>query len=301
MTAINRSDEIRKDADRAAPTAAAKPRSSAKFLRSLATHLVLLIGSVFFVAPLLFMVSTSLKAMRQITKFPPEWIPNPVIWGNYPGVFTYAPMHLYFVNTMIIVVPTVIGAALISSLTAYAFARLRAPGKNFMFTLVLATLMLPSVVTLVPTYVLFARLGWVGTFLPLIVPPLAGGAFYIFLLRQFFMTIPRELEDAALMDGCSRFRIYWNIILPLAKPVLATVTIFAFMGAWNDYLGPLIYLGNRDQYTLSLGLQAFVQYQRREWGLLMAASTMMVLPIILLFFIAQKSFVQGITVTGLKG
>jgi multiple sugar transport system permease protein len=247
------------------------------------------------------MVSTSLKAMRQITRFPPEWIPNPVIWANYPAVFTYAPMHLYFFNTMIIVLPTVIGATLISSLTAYAFARLRAPGKNFMFTLVLATLMLPSVVTLVPTYVLFAKLGWVGTFLPLIIPPLAGGAFYIFLLRQFFMTIPRELEDAALMDGCSRFRIYWNIVLPLAKPVLATVTIFAFMGAWNDYLGPLIYLGNRDQYTLSLGLQAFVQYQRREWGLLMAASTMMVVPIILLFFVAQKSFVQGITVTGLKG
>jgi multiple sugar transport system permease protein len=267
----------------------------------MSTHLILLVGCIFFVAPLIFMASTSLKAMRQITRFPPEWIPNPVIWANYPAVFTYAPMHLYFFNTMIIVLPTVIGATLISSLTAYAFARLRAPGKNFMFTLVLATLMLPSVVTLVPTYVLFAKLGWVGTFLPLIIPPLAGGAFYIFLLRQFFMTIPRELEDAALMDGCSRFRIYWNIVLPLAKPVLATVTIFAFMGAWNDYLGPLIYLGNRDQYTLSLGLQAFVQYQRREWGLLMAASTMMVVPIILLFFVAQKSFVQGITVTGLKG
>jgi multiple sugar transport system permease protein len=301
MTAINRSDDRAHDAPMAAPRAAARPKHSSRAWRGISTHLVLLVGCIFFVAPLVFMVSTSLKAMRQITRFPPEWIPNPVIWANYPAVFTYAPMHLYFFNTMIIVLPTVIGATLISSLTAYAFARLRAPGKNFMFTLVLATLMLPSVVTLVPTYVLFAKLGWVGTFLPLIIPPLAGGAFYIFLLRQFFMTIPRELEDAALMDGCSRFRIYWNIVLPLAKPVLATVTIFAFMGAWNDYLGPLIYLGNRDQYTLSLGLQAFVQYQRREWGLLMAASTMMVVPIILLFFVAQKSFVQGITVTGLKG
>jgi multiple sugar transport system permease protein len=301
MTAINRSDERAQESSPAAQGAATQRRSNPRFWRSLSTHAVLLVGSVFFVAPLLFMLSTSLKAMRQITKFPPEWIPSPVIWGNYPAVFTYAPMHLYFFNTMIIVLPTVIGAAFVSSLTAYAFARLRAPGKNFMFTLVLATLMLPSVVTLVPTYILFARLGWVGTFLPLVIPPLAGGAFYIFLLRQFFMTIPRELEDAALIDGCSRFRIYWSIILPLAKPVLATVTIFAFMGAWNDYLGPLIYLGNRDQYTMSLGLQAFVQYQRREWGLLMAASTMMVFPIILLFFVAQKSFVQGITVTGLKG
>lgn len=305
MTALNHPDDLAQDAIQppagAAAGAAAKRRPASKLWRSLSTHLLLIIGCIFFAAPLLFMVSTSLKAMRQITRFPPEWIPNPVIWGNYPGVFTYAPMHLYFLNTMIIVLPTVIGATFISSLTAYAFARLRAPGKNFMFTLVLATLMLPSVVTMVPTYVLFAKLGWVGTFLPLIIPPLTGGPFYIFLLRQFFMTIPRELEDAALIDGCSRFRIYWNIILPLAKPVLATVTIFAFMAAWNDYLGPLIYLGNRDQYTMSLGLQAFVQYQRREWGMLMAASTMMVLPIILVFFFAQKSFVQGITVTGLKG
>jgi multiple sugar transport system permease protein len=301
MTAINRSEELAQESTNAAPKAAVKSQRASKGWQGVSTHVLLLVGSIFFVAPLVFMVSTSLKAMRQITRFPPEWIPNPVIWGNWPGVFTYAPMHLYFLNTMIIVVPTIIGATFISSLTGYAFARLRAPGRNFMFTLVLATLMLPSVVTLVPTYVLFAKLGWVGTFLPLILPPLAGGAFYIFLLRQFFMTIPRELEDAALIDGCSRFRIYYNIVLPLAKPVLATVTIFAFMAAWNDYLGPLIYLGNRDQYTLSLGLQAFVQYQRREWGLLMAASTMMVLPVILLFFVDQKSFVQGITVTGLKG
>lgn len=265
------------------------------------THLILLVGSFFFVAPMLFMVSTSLKAMRQITRFPPEWIPDPVIWGNYPGVFTYAPMHLYLINTLTIVIPTIFGAVFTSSLAAYAFARMRAPGRNALFMLVLATLMLPSVVTLVPTYVLFSKLGWVGTFRPLVLPPLAGSAFNIFLLRQFFMTLPRELEEAALIDGCTRFRIYRSIVLPLAKPVLATVTIFAFMGAWNDYLGPLIYLGNQDQYTLSLGLQAFVQYHRAEWGMLMAASTMMVLPVILLFFFAQKSFVQGITLTGIKG
>lgn len=272
-----------------------------KGLGSSITHLILLVGSIFFVAPMLFMVSTSLKAMRQITRFPPEWIPDPVIWGNYPGVFTYAPMHLYLFNTLTIVIPTIFGAVFTSSLAAYAFARIRAPGRNALFMLVLATLMLPSVVTLVPTYVLFAKLGWVGTFLPLVLPPLAGSAFYIFLLRQFFMTLPRELEEAALIDGCTRFRIYRSIVLPLAKPVLATVTIFAFMGAWNDYLGPLIYLGNKDQYTLSLGLQAFVQYHRAEWGMLMAASTLMVLPVILIFFFAQKNFVQGVTLTGIKG
>jgi ABC-type glycerol-3-phosphate transport system permease component len=269
--------------------------------KSVLSHVLLLVGSFFFFAPLLFMISTSLKAMRQIAKFPPEWIPNPVIWLNYPDVFRYAPMHKYLVNTLIIVAPAIIGAVLTSALAAYAFARLRAPGKDAVFMVLLSTLMLPAVVTLIPTYIIFAKLGWVGTFLPLIIPPLAGSAFYIFLLRQFFMTIPRELEDAALIDGCSRLRIFTNIILPLAKPVLATVTVFAFMSSWNEYLGPLIYLGNQDQYTLSLGLQVFVQYHRAEWGLLMAASTMMVMPVILLFFLAQKQFVQGITLTGIKG
>lgn len=280
---------------------AARTNRASKVVSSLLSHAALILGSILFVAPLIFMVSTSLKAMRQIARFPPEWIPNPVIWGNYPGVFTYAPMHKYLLNTMILVIPAVLGATLVSACAAYAFARLRAPGKNAMFMLVLATLMLPSVVTMVPTYILFAKLGWVGTFRPLTIPPLAGSAFFIFLLRQFFMTIPRELEDAALIDGCSRFRIFWSVVMPLGKPVLATVTIFAFMGAWNDYLGPLIYLGHADQYTMSLGLQAFVQYHGSEWGMLMAASTMMVLPVILIFFFAQKSFIQGITMTGIKG
>jgi len=299
MATISQSEE------RARPTAQAATTKTGQTLRklgrSMSLHVGLLIGGFFFVAPMLFMLSTSLKAMRQISKFPPEWIPNPVIWGNYPDVFTYAPMHLYLINTLIIVIPTIIGAAFTSSLAAYAFARLRAPGKNLIFMLVLSTLMLPAIVTMVPTYIVFAKLQWVGTFKPLVIPALAGNAFNIFLLRQFFMTIPRELEDAALIDGCTRFRIFTSIIVPLAKPVLATVTIFAFMGSWNDYLGPLIYLGNQEQYTLTLGLQAFVQYHGAEWGMLMAASTMMVLPVILLFFFAQKNFVQGITLTGIKG
>lgn len=272
-----------------------------KWGRRILSHLILLFGSIFFVVPLIFMVSTSLKALRQIAKFPPELIPNPVIWLNYPDVFLYAPMHWYFVNTMIIVIPAVIGAIITSSLAAYAFARLRAPGRDFIFMIVLSTMMLPTIVTMIPTYILFAKLGWVGTFKPLTIPALAGSAFFVFLMRQFFMTIPRELEEAALIDGCSRTRIFINIILPLARPVLATVTIFAFMGSWNEYIGPLIYLGNKDQYTLSLGLQVFVQQNRAEWGLMMAASTMMVSPVILLFFLAQKHFVQGITLTGIKG
>lgn len=271
------------------------------WLRRTVSHLVLIIGSLFFIGPLIFMISTSLKAMRQIAQFPPELIPDPVIWLNYADVFLYAPMHRYLLNTFFLVIPAVVGAVFTSSLAAYAFARLRAPGRDLIFTILLSTMMLPAIVTLIPTYILFAKIGWVGTFRPLTIPPLAGSAFFVFLLRQFFMTIPRELEDAALIDGCSRFRIYSRIVLPLAKPVLATVTIFAFMGAWNEYIGPLIYLGNQDQYTLSLGLQVFVQQHRAEWGLLMAASTMMVAPVILLFFFAQKQFVQGITLTGIKG
>lgn len=269
--------------------------------RSLFSHLILILGSLMFVMPLIYMVSTSLKATRQIAKFPPELIPNPVIWLNYPDVFIYAPMHQYLLNTLFVILPTVFGAAFTSSLAAYAFARLRAPGKNLIFMLLLATMMLPGVVTMIPTYIIFAKLGWVGTFKPLIVPVLLGNAFYIFLMRQFFTSIPRELEDAALVDGCSRWRIYWSIILPLAKPILATVVVFAFMSGWNDYMGPLIYLQDKSQYTLSLGLQVFVQNHRTDWGLLMAASTMMVAPIIILFFFAQKQFVQGITLTGLKG
>ena len=270
-------------------------------IRSLFSHLVLGIGALFFIVPLIFMVSTSLKAMRQIAQFPPQLIPNPVIWLNYPDVFLYAPMHRYFFNTMIIVIPSIIGAVLTSSLAAYAFARLRAPGKNLIFMVLLSTMMLPSAVTLVPTYILFAKLGWVGSFKPLVVPALAGSAFFVFLMRQFFLTIPRELEEAALIDGCSRLRIYFSIILPLAKPVLATVTIFAFMGSWNEFFRPLIYLGNQDQYTLSLGLRVFVESHRTEWGMMMAASTMMVMPVILIFFLAQQHFVEGITLTGIKG
>ncbi len=264
-------------------------------------HLVLLVGSFFFVAPLVFMVSTSLKALRQIVLFPPELIPNPVLWRNYPEVFYYAPMHLYFVNTMYLVIAAIIGAVFTSSLAAYAFARMRAPGKNAIFMILMSTMMVPDIVTLIPTYVLFAKLGWVGGFKPLTIPYLAGSAFFIFLLRQFFLSIPKDLEDAAFIDGSSRLHTYIYIVVPLAKPVLATVTIFAFMSSWNEYIRPLIYLSNKKQYVMSLGLQVFTQVRRQEWGLLMAASTMMVAPIIIVFFLAQKHFVQGITMSGLKG
>lgn len=285
----------------AAHTYSRRRHTITQAIKSVLTHIILLVGSLGFIMPLVYMVSTSLKASRQIAKFPPELIPNPVIWRNFTDVFIYAPMHKYLLNTIFIIIPTIIGASITSALAAYAFARMRAPGKQVIFMVLIATMMLPGVVTLIPTYILFAKLGWVGTFKPLIVPVLFGSPFYIFLMRQFFTTIPRELEDAAMIDGCSRWQIFWTIIVPLAKPIMATVTVFAFMGSWNDYFGPLIYLGEKSQYTLSLGLQVFVTNHRTEWGMLMAASTMMVLPVILLFFFAQKQFIQGITLTGMKG
>ena len=283
--------------------AAAQPRPlrGRSGLMAVFRHVILLPGVVFFVIPLVFMVSTSLKALRQIALFPPELIPNPVLWANYPEVFHYAPMHLYFVNTLFLVMPAIFGAVFTSSLAAYAFARLRAPGKNAIFIVLLSTMMVPAFVTMIPTYILFAKLRWVGGFKPLVIPYLMGSAFFVFLLRQFFLTIPRELEDAAFIDGSSRLRTFTGIVLPLAKPVLATVTIFAFMASWNEYMGPLIYLSNKKQYVLSLGLQVFTDAYGGEWGLLMAASTMMVAPVILLFFFAQKHFVTGITMSGLKG
>lgn len=256
---------------------------------------------LFFILPLFWMVSTSLKSNRQIFVFPPQWIPNPVIWRNYPDVFDYAPFLLYFRNTAIIEAVCIVGTLLSCSLVAYGFARLNAPGKNFLFILMLSTMMLPYQVWMIPLYVFFTKVGWIDTFYPLTIPAFFGNALYIFLLRQFFMTIPKELEDAARIDGCSYLRIYWQIILPLTRPALATVAIFTFMGVWNDFLGPLLYLQDPNKYTLAIGLQVFLSQHGADWGLLMAASTMVVLPVIVIFFFTQKQFIQGIVLTGLKG
>jgi multiple sugar transport system permease protein len=200
-----------------------------------------------------------------------------------------------------IAVLSTIGALISCSMVAYSIARIPWPGRNILFIGTIATLMIPFQVTLIPLFLVFKRVGWVGGFLPLIVPHFFGDALYIFLLRQFFMTIPIELSEAARIDGAGEFRIYWAIILPLAKPALATVTIFEFIARWRDYLGPLIYLSDQNKYTLSLGLQQYSSQYGREWGLLMAASVLITLPIIILFFFLQKTFVQGVTLSGIKG
>ena len=266
-----------------------------------AGHTALLLLSCVALLPFAWMVGTSLKPEAQVFAPGLEIIPRTFVWKNYPVALAYIPFGLYALNTLLIASASALAVVISSSLTAYSFARLRWPGRDVVFFVLLATLMLPHQVTMLPVFVIFKKLGWIGGFRPLIVPAMFGSAFFIFLLRQFFMTIPRELSDAARIDGASEFGIWRMVMLPLSKPALTTVALFTFMGAWNDFLGPLMYLNDDRTYTLSLGLQQFVTQHGAQWNLLMAASVVMTAPIILLWFLGQKTFVQGVTLTGVKG
>jgi len=270
-------------------------------IREIVTHILLIVLGISFLFPFVWMISTSLKPEEQIFIFPPEWIPSKFIWSNYPDSLTFFPFFKYLQNTLTICLWTLLGTTLSSAIVAYGFSRIQWPGRNFLFLILLSTMMLPYQVTMIPLFVLFKELGWVGSFKPLIIPSFFGGAFSIFLIRQFYLTIPYELSDAARIDGCSEFRIFWQIILPLAKPALATVALFTFISGWNDFLGPLIYLNDEAKFTLSIGLQQFVGVYGTEWSKLMSASVVTTMPIILLFFFGQKMFIQGISTTGLKG
>ncbi len=263
---------------------------------------VLTLFSILFLAPFVWMLATSLKVQQQV--FDPNWIPDPIAWNNYPDALASAPFGVYFKNSAIITIFSTLGSVLSSSLVAYSFARLKWPGRDFWFGVVLATMMLPGAVTWIPTYILFAKIGWVNTFLPLIVPSyLGGGAFFIFLLRQFFRGIPMELSEAARIDGAGELRIWWQIVLPLCQPAIATVTIFAFNSSWQDYMGPLVYLNSEDKYTLQLGLTIFKAGGGGipMWHWMMAASLVVMLPILIIFFLGQNYFLEGVTLTGLKG
>ena len=264
-------------------------------------------GSILFLAPFFWMISTSLKQPKLVYLFPPQIIPNPVKWDNYPLALTRLPFDLFAWNTIQITLLAGFGSVLTASLCAFGFARLRFPGRDFWFLLVLGSIMLPSQVTLVPTFITFRLLGWIDTFYPLIVPYWFGGtAFSVFLLRQFISTVPLELDDAARMDGCSFFGIYWRIIMPLIKPALAAVSIFSFLQHWNDFFQPVIYLSSRTNWTLALGLNAL--RRQRDGGsfntdleILMAATVVVMIPPLLVFFFAQKYFIQGIVFSGVKG
>ena len=265
------------------------------------TFLVLVIVSGIFIAPFIWMVSTSLKLDSQIFTERVHWIPRPFQWGNYPSALTSFPFFLYLRNTLFICVMTMVGTVLSAAMPAYGFSRIKWKGRDTLFLILIMTIMLPAQVTMLPVFLIFRWLGWTGTFLPLIVPPFLGGAFSIFLLRQFFLTIPQELSDSARIDGCSELGILSRIIVPLAKPAIATVALFAFTNAWIDFLNPLMYLHDESNYTLAIGLQSFLGRHQNEWSLLMAAATVMTVPMLVLFFFAQRTFIQGAVLTGIKG
>ncbi|MEO7910915.1 MAG: carbohydrate ABC transporter permease [Roseiflexaceae bacterium] len=280
------------------PAGAHKARDG---VRELIIHILLIPAALVFLLPFLWMLSTSLKPDAQLYSYPPVWIPNPLQWENYPKSVTFVPFFVYLKNTLIIALTSMVGVVASSSLAAYSMARIHWPGRNILFLLTIATLMLPFQVTLVPIFLVFKNLGWVGDFRPLIIPQFFGYAYYIFLLRQFFSSIPMELSEAARIDGANEWTIFWSIILPLAKPALATVAVFQFIRSWTDYLNPLIYLNDQSLYTLQLGLQQYSSQYGREWGLLMAAAVLITLPPIIIFFLTQRTFVQGVTLTGIKG
>lgn len=277
--------------------------------RLLTTILIygLVVGAgILFALPFLWAIGSSLKPMTEIFKFPPTMWPVAPRWENYADVFRIAPFGRFIYNTAYITAFAMFGQILSASAVAYGFSRFRFPGREMLFFVVLSTMMLPWQVTIVPTFLLFRFLGWINTYFPLILPFFfGGGAFYIFLLRQFFMTIPKDLDEAAKIDGASSVRIFWNILLPLAKPALATVAIFSFIEHWNEFIAPLIFLNSPEKFTVSIGLRHFTaspfESDEPREAILMAASLITALPVLILFFVAQKYFVQGIVTTGLKG
>ncbi len=280
-----------------------KRRSTRRLAHALLVYVLVVPGAILFTIPLLWMLSTALKDPKQIFVFPPQWLPNPVMWSNFPrGWNDFLPFNTFLVNSLIITISNIVGNLISCSLAAFAFARLRARGKNFLFILVLGTMLLPQEVTVIPQYVLFTRLGWNDSWLPLMVPPWFGWPFFIFLLRQFFMGIPRELDEAARLDGASSWRILWNVILPLSKPALATVVIFGFIGNWNNFLYPLIYIRSMDKQVLAVALNMFRgAYGNANYQFMMAVSLLVLLPVLLVFFFGQRLFVRGIALTGIKG
>ena len=266
------------------------------------SYLLLISGALIVLVPFLWLLRSSFMTTGQIFIFPPQWIPRPLTWENYLGAFTSVPFFRYFLNTMTIEIGVLLGVLSSGSIAAYSFARLRWRGRNVVFGAILSTLMMPYVATLIPTFEFWVRVHAVNTYIPLIVPAwFGGGAFTIFLLRQFLMTIPRELDEAAFMDGATPLQVYWYVILPLSKTAMIVVGLFTFVGVWGDFLNPLVYLSNQSLYTLAVGLSEFVSSYSSQWGYMMAASTAVAVPLIVLFFFLQRHFIEGISITGIKG
>ncbi|MCS6826099.1 MAG: carbohydrate ABC transporter permease [Caldilinea sp.] len=264
-------------------------------------YIVCTLMAVAYVFPLYWMITTALKTDVEVFLVPPSLFPEDPQWGNFLASTQYIPFWLYMYNTLVICALTILGTVISCSLIAYGFARVRWPGRNLVFLIYLSTIMLPAQVTMIPLYVVFRQLGWVGTIWPLVVPAFFGNALYVFLLRQFMMTVPNELSDAARIDGAGELGIFWRVIVPLIKPALATVALFTFVATYRDFLGPLIYLTEQNQWTISLGLKMFQNMYGAQWQLMMAAATLTMIPTVILFFLTQRTFIEGIALTGIKG
>lgn len=271
------------------------------WIKNIIVYGLLILGSLVMLIPFAWMISTSLKESYQVFATPVKWIPSPIKWHNYVETFTGLPFGRWLRNTLLVTVLNIFGTLVSCTVVAYGFARFRAKARNFLFIVMLSTMMLPGTVTMIPVFYLFKELGWVNTFYPLFVPAFFGNAFFIFLLRQFFMGIPTEMEEAAKIDGSSTVGILWRVILPLTIPALITVAILQFNGVWNDFMGPLLYLNKPELYTLALGINFFKSENNVQWNYLMAASVVTMLPSLVFYFIGQKYFVESITLTGQKG
>ena len=277
-----------------------KKKSTGAIVRKVLLYALLIIIGIIMVVPFLWMISTSLKEQYDTVKIPPVWIPNPPRWQNYVDLFTQQPMLQFMLNTIKIVFFVVLGQMFFSSLAAYSFARIKFKGRTVMFFFYIATLMVPGQVTMIPTYLMFAKVGLVDNHIVLILPAFFS-AFGVFLLRQFFMSLPKELEEAAEIDGCNPFTTYYRIMLPLIVPAMLTLGVFTLMNTWNDYMGPLIYLTTPEKYTMTLGIAYFKGVYTTQWNLVMAGSVLSVIPILVAYLCAQKYFVEGIAFSGVKG
>lgn len=270
-------------------------------LEAVILYVILTVLAILFVLPVFYLFMGAFKAESELFRVPFKWLPDKFILDNFSNMFQSIPFMRYLKNTMIIVVFNIVGSLLSCSLVAYGFSRLRWPGRDKVFILVLITMILPYQVTLVPLFLMFTKIKWIGTFLPLIVPCFFGNPFFIFLLRQFFTGIPQDISEAARIDGASEFTIFSRLILPMAKPALTTVALFAFIRSWNDFLGPLVFLGRDELYTLSLAASMLKSNLDPNWSVLLALGTVMILPVLLIFFVMQKYFIQGIAMSGIKG
>jgi ABC-type glycerol-3-phosphate transport system permease component len=285
-----------------------KRKNPAQTVLDFVKYAVLLVLGATYLLPFYWMVSSAIKNQSQVYTIPPVWLPLPGQWINFVDAWKLYPFDLYLFNTIFkYAIPVCLGTILSSAIVAYGFGRLRWTGRNIFFAICISTMMVPFQVTMVPLFIIFRKLGWINTFLPLDFPAFFGNPYFIFMLRQFFRTIPEEFSDAARIDGATEFDILFRLILPLSRPALTVVGLFAFMGAWNDYLGPLIYLNKPETYTLSIGLQSMsasmsgIGNNKLAYPYLMAVSAIITLPILILFFFAQRTFIEGITLTGLKG